>query len=195
MNLMQHIRFSFQENIKLKIKASEMLIPIIVEASQVLVNCIQNGGKILSCGNGGSACDAMHFNAEIANRYIVERNGLSAITLVSDTALLTAISNDYSYQDIFSRQIKALGNKNDVLLSISTSGNSENIIKAILKAHECKIRVIALTGNNGGKIAKILTTDDVEIRVPSSVTPRIQESHILVIHCLCELVDILLKTA
>jgi D-sedoheptulose 7-phosphate isomerase len=124
---------------------------------------------------------------------MIERDGLPALALISDTALLTAIANDHAYRDIFARQIQALGKENDVLLAISTSGNSENVTRAILKAHECKIGVIALIGKNGGEIAKILGANDIEIRVPSQITPRIQEVHILIIHSLCELVDILLK--
>ena len=189
MNLTQHIKVVFSDSISLKDLVAKTLVPTIVEASQKLVRCFRDGGKVLSCGNGGSACDAAHFTAEIANRFLIERDGLSAITLNSDVALLTAIANDYSYQDIFTRQIKALGKKDDVLLAISTSGNSQNIVKAINKAHECGMQVIALTGNDGGEMATVLTVGDIEIRVPAKVTPRIQEVHILIIHCLCELVD------
>jgi phosphoheptose isomerase len=189
MNLAEHVRTIFTDSANLKNLAAGVLAPAIIEAGFVLINCIRGGGKILSCGNGGSACDANHFNAELMNRFMFERDPLPAIALNADAVLLTAIANDYSYYDVFSKQIKALGKKNDVLLAISTTGNSQNIIMAINKAHECGLQVIALTGRDGGKMAMALAAGDIEIRVPSEITPRIQEVHILIIHCLCELID------
>lgn len=189
MNLSEHVKTIFADGADLKNLVAKTLAPGIVEASQMLVNCIRGGGKILSCGNGGSACDAMHFNAELVNRYIIERNPLPAIALNTDMAVLTAVSNDYSYNDVFSKQIKAIGKKGDVLFCISTSGNSPNIVRAISKAHECGLQVIALTGRDGGDMANALEAGDIEIRVPGKVTPRIQEVHIVIIHCLCDLID------
>ncbi len=188
-NLVEQVKTNFVDSASLKNSIVESLAPVIVEAGQMLANCISHGGKILSCGNGGSGCDAAHFNGELVNRFMIERDPLSAICLNTDTAALTAIANDYSYQDIFTKQIKALGKKGDVLLAISTSGNSQNIVRAIIRAHECGLRVIALTGRDGGEMARALAVGDLEIRVPAKVTPRVQEVHILVIHCLCELID------
>ena len=189
MSLSEHVKNIFADSANLKNLVVKTLAPSIVEASQMLVNCIRGGGKILSCGNGGSACDAMHFNAEIVNRFMIERDPLPAIALNADMAVLTAVSNDYSYNDVFSKQIKAIGRKGDVLLCISTSGNSQNLVRAISKAHECGLQVIALTGRDGGDMANALRASDLEIRVPGTVTPRIQEVHIVIIHCLCDLID------
>ncbi|MBU0745136.1 MAG: phosphoheptose isomerase [Gammaproteobacteria bacterium] len=190
MVLIERIQANFHDSIKLKDEVAKTLSPTINDAGQVMVKCLNSGGKILSCGNGGSASDACHFTAEIVNRFQMERDGLHAVSLTSDMATLTAIANDYDYQSIFSRQIKALGRKGDILLAISTSGNSQNVVHAIHKAHECGIQVIALTGKGGGLMAGVLEATDIEIRVPSEVTPRIQEVHILIIHCLCELIDL-----
>lgn len=192
MDLVEHIKTTFYESIKLKDAVAKTSSQTIVEAGEMLAKCFRDGGKVLSCGNGGSACDAQHFNAEILNRFQIERDGLPAVALTADVAVLTAIANDYGYQNVFARQIKALGEEGDVLLAISTSGNSQSIVQAILKAHECGMRVIALTGNDGGAIVNVLDGTDIEIRVPSKATPRIQEMHILIIHCLCDLVDQLL---
>jgi D-sedoheptulose 7-phosphate isomerase len=148
-----------------------------------------DNGKILSCGNGGSAGDAQHFSAELLNRFEKERPGLPAIAISTDTSTITAIANDYSYEEIFSKQVLALGMANDTLLAISTSGNSTNIVQAIGAAHEREMSVIALTGNDGGKIASELRKNDIEIRVPSDRTARIQEVHLVIIHCLCDLID------
>ncbi len=189
MSLVEYTKTIFTDSANLKILAATTLIPSIVEASQMLVKCIRSGGKVLSCGNGGSACDAMHFSGELVNRFMIERSPLPAIALNTDVGVLTAISNDYSYEDIFAKQIQALGKKGDVLFCISTSGNSLNIVRAISKAHEGGLHVVALTGKDGGDTADALEAGDIEIRVPSKVTPRIQEIHILVIHCLCDLID------
>ncbi|MCL4115642.1 UNVERIFIED_CONTAM: hypothetical protein GTU68_056393 [Idotea baltica] len=154
-----------------------------------MVEALLNGGKILSCGNGGSAGDAQHFSSELLNRFERERPSLPAIALTTDSSTLTSIANDYSYNEIFSKQIRALGQKEDVLLAISTSGNSENIIQAIEAAQDKEMQVVALTGKNGGIIAPMLQPINIEIRVPSLITARIQEVHLLSIHCLCDLID------
>lgn len=178
----------FRESIALK-QASESLVPVIVEAGRALTEALLNDGKILSCGNGGSASDAQHFSGEMLGRFEMERPGLPAIALTTDSAALTAIANDYHYSDIFAKQVRALGQAGDVLLAISTSGNSENVLRAVTTAHERGLRILALTGRDGGTIAQALQTSDIEIRVPAQRTCRIQEVHILVIHSLCDLVD------
>ena len=146
-------------------------------------------GRIFSCGNGGSAADSQHFAAELINRFEMERPGLPAVALTTDSSALTSIANDYSFEDIFAKQVMALGQNNDVLLAISTSGNSENVIRAIDAAHERGVKVVALSGRDGGRMAQALTDSDVEIRVPAERTARIQEVHVVVIHCLCDLID------
>jgi D-sedoheptulose 7-phosphate isomerase len=146
-------------------------------------------GKILSCGNGGSAADSQHFSSELLNRFEMERPGLPAMALTTDASTVTSISNDYSYEEIFSKQVRALGKPEDVLLGISTSGNSENVCRAIAAAHERGMTVVALSGRDGGRMAAMFSGDDVEIRVPAARTARIQEVHLLVIHCLCDLID------
>lgn len=183
MNSINDIQENFHHSIELKKIAAETLAPLIQAASEILIQCIKDGHKILSCGNGGSACDAQHFTTELVNRFMIERDSLPAISLTADTAILTAIANDYAYQEIFAKQVKALGRKGDVLLAISTSGKSQNVIRAIQEAHIRKMQIIALTGGDSSVDA------DIEIRVPSNITPRIQEVHILIIHCLCDLID------
>jgi D-sedoheptulose 7-phosphate isomerase len=148
-----------------------------------------NDGKILSCGNGGSAADSQHFSSELLNRFEMERPGLPAMALTTDSSTLTSISNDYAYEEIFSKQVRALGRAGDVLLAISTSGNSENVARAIQAAHERSMRVVAMTGRDGGLMADLYRDGDVEIRVPSERTARIQEVHLVVIHCLCDIID------
>jgi D-sedoheptulose 7-phosphate isomerase len=154
-----------------------------------MTHCILSGNKILSCGNGGSAGDAQHFSSEMLNRFEMERPGLPAMALTTDTSTLTSIANDYSYELIFSKQVTALGAQGDILLAISTSGNSGNVCQAIEAAHDRGMRIVALTGKNGGQMASLLNMDDVEIRAPSDSTARTQEVHLLVIHCLCDLID------
>jgi DnaA initiator-associating protein len=188
MNLIDCIQKNFHESIQLKKATLETLSQPILSASEALAQCISDGNKILCCGNGGSACDAQHFVAELVNRFQIERDNLPALSLTADIAVLTAISNDYGYQEVFSKQVKALGKEGDVLLAISTSGKSQNVIRAIQEAQQRKMRVIALTGSNG-LTTNVLSETDIEIRVPSDVTPRIQETHILIIHCLCDLLD------
>lgn len=179
----------FEDSIEVKrISAAKLAAPIL-NAAEVMLKSLLDNGKILSCGNGGSAGDAQHFSAELLNRFEKERPGLPAIAISTDTSTITAIANDYSYEEIFSKQVLALGMANDTLLAISTSGNSTNIVQAIGAAHEREMSVIALTGNDGGKIASELRKNDIEIRVPSDRTARIQEVHLVIIHCLCDLID------
>jgi len=189
MSMDNHVLEQFRESIALK-QASEVLVPVIVEAGQALTECLLNDGKVLSCGNGGSASDAQHFSGEMLGRFEMERPGLPAVALTTDSSALTAIANDYQYADVFAKQVRALGQAGDMLLAISTSGNSENILRAVTTAHERNLRVIALTGHDGGILAQNLNAQDIEIRVPAQRTCRIQEVHILVIHSLCALVDV-----
>ena len=192
MDIELRIRNHFLDSIETKKNALEELIIPIKHAANCISRSLLNEGKILSCGNGGSAGDAQHFSAELLNRFEIERPGLPAVALTTDSSTLTAIANDYEYDQIFSKQILALGTNRDVLLAISTSGNSSNIIKAVQAAHERDMQVLSLTGNKGGKLAKLLKGDDIEIRVPSDRTARIQEIHLLVIHCLCDIIDAIL---
>ena len=180
----------FQASIDTKQQAMDILAPCIEKAGQVMVCALLNEGKMLSCGNGGSASDSQHFSSELLNRFERERPSLPAIALTADSSTITSIANDYSYNEIFSKQIRGLGLKGDVLLAISTSGNSANIIQAIHAAHDREMIVIALTGHDGGGMASLMLPEDVEIRVPATVTARIQEVHLLAIHCLCDLIDI-----
>lgn len=184
-----NVKSIFDASIKAKQEASEKLTPSITLAIETMANSLKNGNKILSCGNGGSAADAQHFAAELVCRFERERPALAAIALTVDTSALTAISNDYHFDETFARQIDALAKPNDVLLAISTSGFSQNIVRAIEQAHKNKMIVIALTGRDGGQVAKILNSNDVEVRVPSESTARIQEVHLLTIHCLCDQID------
>ena len=192
MDIDLRIRNHFLDSIETKRNALEELIIPIKHAANCISHSLLNEGKILSCGNGGSAGDAQHFSAELLNRFEIERPGLPAVALTTDSSTLTAIANDYEYDQIFSKQILALGTNRDVLLAISTSGNSPNIVKAVQAAHERNMQVLSLTGNKGGKLAKLLKGDDIEIRVPSDRTARIQEIHLLVIHCLCDIIDAIL---
>jgi D-sedoheptulose 7-phosphate isomerase len=189
MNLRKRIQQHFTASIETKQKALVLLEEPIFSAAQLLFDAIQQGNKALSCGNGGSAGDAQHFSSEMLNRFEQERRGLPAIALTTDTSTLTSIANDYSYERIFSRQVEALGRKGDILLAISTSGNSTNVNRAIEAAHQCGMVVIALSGKAGGSMKDCLQADDVELRVPSDSTARIQETHLLLIHCICDLVD------
>jgi D-sedoheptulose 7-phosphate isomerase len=178
----------FSDSIATK-ESSRSLVPGIVKAGALLATCLRNGGKILSCGNGGSAADAQHFSGELLGRFEAERPGLPAVALTTDSATLTAVGNDYGFDQVFSRQVLALGRAGDALLAISTSGNSDNVIQAILAAQQHDMAIVALTGRDGGKIATILNSTDVELRVPSDRTVRIQEVHLLMIHSLCDLID------
>jgi DnaA initiator-associating protein len=187
--MLDRIKEIFKESIQTKIDACEILPPAVERAGQVMAQSIVNENKILICGNGGSAADAQHFASELLNRFEIERPGLPAIALTTDSSTLTSIANDYSYAEIFSKQVRALGQSGDVLLAISTSGQSPNIIKAIEAALSRNMIIVALTGKDGGDISGLLSANDVEICVPSYRTARIQEIHLLVIHCLCDYID------
>jgi D-sedoheptulose 7-phosphate isomerase len=191
-NLAGRISAHFAESAKLKLAAAEPLAAPLVRGIELLVDTLRGGGKVLSCGNGGSAADAQHFAAELVNRFERERPPLAAIALSTDTSALTSIANDYAYQQVFSKPLRAFGKRGDALLAISTSGNSANVIDAMHAAHELGVRVIALTGNGGGKMAALLRNDDVHLCVPHKTTARIQEVHLLCIHCLCDGIDTLL---
>jgi D-sedoheptulose 7-phosphate isomerase len=184
------IKQHFADSIETKQQSQDLLAPAIARAAGLISQTLDQGGKILSCGNGGSAGDAQHFSSEMLNRFEMERPGLPAVALTTDTSTLTSIANDYDYSRIFSRQVLALGNSGDILLAISTSGNSGNVIKAVEAAHTRDMRVVALTGRDGGRIAGLLEDPDTELRVPANSTARIQETHLLVIHCLCDLIDL-----
>lgn len=189
MDPIARIRDHFQASIETKQAAAASLPESIAAAAALMVGALRAGGKILSCGNGGSAGDAQHFSAELLNRFEMERPGLAAMALTTDSSTLTSIANDYNFGDVFAKQVRALGRAEDVLLAISTSGNSPNVVRAIEAAHDEQMRVVALTGRSGGKIAERLGNGDVEIRVPAENTARIQETHLLAIHCLCDLID------
>jgi len=186
---LERIRNHFAQSIAVKQESAQALAPQIAEAANLMTATLQNDRKILSCGNGGSAGDAQHFAAELLNRFEMERPGLAAVALTTDSSTLTAIANDYAYEQIFSKQVLALGKTGDCLLAISTSGSSPNVLMAVEAAHECSMPVIALTGKDGGTIGQNLNDGDVEIRVPSERTARIQEVHLLVLHCLCDAID------
>lgn len=186
------IRRHFEDSAQLKLAAIETLAPAIAAGVELLVTALGNDRKVLSCGNGGSACDAQHFSAEMIGRLERERPELAAMALPCDTATLTAVANDYGFDEVFARQVRGLGQPGDVLLAISTSGNSRNVSLAVTAAHERGMHVIALTGRDGGAIASQLQEGDVEIRVPHPRTMRIQEVHLLTIHCLCDGVDVAL---
>ncbi len=189
MSAIDLIRTHFEESIAVKQRASTTLAPVIAGAAELMIAALRADGKILSCGNGGSAGDAQHFSAELLNRFEMERPGLPAVALTTDSSTLTAIANDYSFEEIFSKQVTALGNPADCLLAISTSGNSPNVVAAIKAARARNMTVVALTGRDGGAIGRQLGTGDIEIRVPDERTARIQEVHLVVIHCLCDVID------
>ena len=189
MDPVTRVREHFLESIATKQAAVEALAESIAAGGRVMADALLADGKILSCGNGGSAADSQHFSSELLNRFEMERPGLPAMALTTDASTVTSISNDYSYEEIFSKQVRALGRPQDVLLAISTSGNSENVIRAIAAAHERGMRVVALTGRDGGRMAEMFAEGDVEIRVPATRTARIQEVHLVAIHCLCDLID------
>lgn len=192
MDLISRISQQFSDSAHTKLDAIEMLAAPIAGAVEVMVGSLVGNGKILACGNGGSAADAQHFAAELVGRFEMERQGLAAIALTTDTSILTAVSNDYGFKAIFERQVRALGQPGDVLLAISTSGNSPNVIEAIQAAQDNDLRVVALTGKGGGQIGEMLRDSDIHICVPSDRTARIQEVHLLTLHCLCDGIDCLL---
>lgn len=189
MDLAARIQQTFHDSANTKLEAADPLSPVIADAATLLVGSLLNGNKILTCGNGGSAADAQHFSSELLNRFEMERPSLPAIALTTDSSTLTSIANDYRYDEVFSKQIRALGQPGDILIAISTSGRSPSIINAIDTAHERDMRVIALSGRDGGEVPERMQEGDVEVRVPANSTARIQEVHLLTIHCLCELID------
>lgn len=192
MDRLQRVNQLFSASIAVKTESQAIVAPKVVQAADLIIQCLQQQCKILSCGNGGSAGDAQHFSSEMLNRFEKIRPGLPAIALTTDSSTLTSIANDYQFDIVFSKQIYALGQEGDVLLAISTSGNSPNILKAVAAAQQRQMNVIALTGHQGGQLRALLQPNDVEICVPNQSTARIQEVHLLIIHCLCDLVDQLL---
>jgi len=192
MDLIARVARHFEDSANTKLDAVDLMAAPIAAAIEALTGCLLAGGKILACGNGGSAGDSQHFAAELVGRFEAERQELAAIALTTDTSILTAVGNDYSFAQIFSRQVRALGHAGDVLLAISTSGNSANVIEAIKAAHDHDMRIVALTGRGGGQICALLNDEDIHLCVPAERTARIQETHLLVIHCLCDGIDALL---
>jgi D-sedoheptulose 7-phosphate isomerase len=192
MDLIARVAKHFEDSAQTKLDAVEVLAAPIAGAIEAMTNCLINGGKILACGNGGSAADSQHFAAELIGRFEAERQELAAIALTTDSSILTSVGNDYSFNQIFARQVRGLGHAGDVLLAISTSGNSGNVIEAIRAAHEANMHVVALTGRDGGQIGEMLGDDDIHLCVPAERTARIQEAHLVAIHCLCDGIDALL---
>jgi D-sedoheptulose 7-phosphate isomerase len=189
MDTTRRIRAHFAASAQLKLAAADELAPDIARAAALMTDCLLANGKILACGNGGSASDAQHFAAEMVGRFERERPELPAISLATDTSILTALANDYDFAQVFAKQVRALGDAGDVLLAISTSGNSGNVVAAVDAAHERGMRIVALTGKGGGRVGELVTSDDVHLCVPHTVTARIQEVHLLTIHCLCDAID------
>ncbi|MDH5784673.1 MAG: phosphoheptose isomerase [Chromatiales bacterium] len=187
--MQERIKELFEQSAQLKLQSMDRLAPVIAAAAELMGNQLLQERKILSCGNGGSAGDSQHFSSEMLNRFERERPGLPAIALTTDTSTLTSIANDYHYDEVFAKQVRALGQRGDVLLAISTSGGSSNVVQAMRAAHDRGMHVVALTGKEGGEMALNLAEGDIEIRVPSSTTARIQEVHLLVIHSLCDAID------
>jgi D-sedoheptulose 7-phosphate isomerase len=187
--LQSRVAGHFAESANLKLSASPSLCAPVARAAVVMVESLRAGGKVLACGNGGSAADSQHFAAELVNRFEMERPPLAAVALSTDTSTLTSIANDYAYAQVFSKQVKAIGRRGDVLLAISTSGNSASVLEAIKTAQELGMKVVGLTGTGGGKLGALLRAEDVHLCVPHKVTARIQEVHLLVLHCLCDGID------
>ena len=192
MSIAQRIQQHFEDSAQVKLAALAAMAAPIEAAARRMVHSLAAGGKVMACGNGGSAADSQHFAAEMLNRFEKERPPLAAIALTTDTSTLTSIANDYRYEDVFAKQVRALGKPGDVLLAISTSGNSPNVIEAIRAAHAHGIAVAALTGKQGGRIAALLGPHDIHLCVPAERTARIQEVHLLTIHCLCDAIDALI---
>jgi D-sedoheptulose 7-phosphate isomerase len=192
MDLIARVARHFEDSAQTKLDAVEAMAAPLATAIEAMTHCLVNGGKLLACGNGGSAADSQHFAAELIGRFEAERQELAAIALTTDSSILTSVGNDYSFNQIFARQVRGLGHAGDVLLAISTSGNSGNVIEAIRAAHEADMRVVALTGRGGGQIGEMLRDDDIHLCVPAERTARIQETHLVAIHCLCDGIDALL---
>ena len=185
----ERITQHFSDSIDAKIRAADSLPPLIADAAELMVQSLLSEGKILACGNGGSAGDSQHFVSELLNRFERERPSLPALSLCADSQTISSIANDSSFNEIYSKQIRALGQQGDILLAFSTTGMCPNVVQAIQAAHDRDLHIIALTGKNGGDMARLLHPEDIEIRVPANDAPRIQEVHTLVIHCLCDLID------
>jgi D-sedoheptulose 7-phosphate isomerase len=188
----QRILAHFHESAELKIQSAAALSQPIAAAIELMFGALSNGNKIMACGNGGSAADCQHFAAELVGRFERERFPLPAMALTTDTSIMTAVGNDYSYKEIFSKQVQAFGQAGDILLAISTSGNSANVLAAVEAALEREMRIVLLTGKDGGEIARVLTDADVNICVPHTRTARIQEVHLVTIHCICDGIDVAL---
>ena len=196
MNPLEHrLQQHFESSIAAQRATQAAVLPALTRAGVHLAQQLRAGHKVLACGNGGSAADAQHFAAELTGRFERERRGLPGIALSVDTSALTAIANDYSFDQVFAKQVHALGREGDVLLAISTSGNSANVLRAIEAAQALQMTVIALTGRDGGAIARQLRDCDIELRAASAVTARVQEVHIVLLHCLCDAIDELLFPA
>ena len=189
MHISEIIKKNFHDNLELNKISLNKVLPQIELATIKIINVTDNAGKVMSCGNGGSAGDAQHIVSELVNRFEKERKEIAAVSLNSDTATITSIANDYDYKYIFSKQINAIGKKEDLLIAFTTSGNSSNICEAINSAKKIKIPVILITGKDGGKASNLLSSEDIEIRVPSDRTARIQEIHLIIIHSMCECID------
>jgi phosphoheptose isomerase len=192
MDHLDAIKEIIADSINTKQAALEQMPDGLSKACEIMIASLKNGNKVLSCGNGGSAADAQHFSSELLNRFTGDRPSLPAIALTTDSSTLTSIANDYHYNEVFAKQITSLGQPGDVLLAISTSGNSANVVRAIEEAHKKNMIVVALTGNTGGQIAGVLKGSDIELRVPATATARIQEVHLLTIHILCARIDAVL---
>jgi D-sedoheptulose 7-phosphate isomerase len=192
MDLISRISENFSESAHLKLQSMDVLAAPIAQAAERMVQCLKRDGKILACGNGGSAADSQHFSSELLNRFETERPSLAAIALTTDASTLTSIANDYDYDQVFAKQVRGLGHANDLLLAITTSGNSRNVIAAVEAAHEAGMGVVALTGRNGGRLVEALAPTDIHICVPATSTARIQEVHLLTLHCICDAIDCLL---
>jgi D-sedoheptulose 7-phosphate isomerase len=192
MDLVKRINNHFTDSAQVKLRAMEVLATPLADAANLMAACLENDGKILACGNGGSAGDAQHFSAELLNRFERERQPLSAIALTTDSSTLTSIANDYSYNEVFSKQVFGLGRPGDVLLAISTSGNSPNVLEAIRVAQERRMVVVALTGKQGGEMSGMLRDEDIHLCVPADSTARIQEVHLVCLHCICDAIDCIL---
>lgn len=189
MNEQDQIKALFTASINTKQTAAETMVEDIAKAVELLEDAVKNGNKVLSCGNGGSAADAQHFSSEFINRFHQDRESIPAVALTTDSSTITSIANDYSYDEIFSRQISSLGQPGDILLAISTSGNSGNVVRAMQEASNRNMHTIAFTGRDGGKMGSLIQGQDIELRVPSEITARIQEVHLLLIHILCARID------
>lgn len=195
MDLIERIRGHFNESARIKQEMMNVLAKPISQAARCMADTLLTDGKILACGNGGSAADCQHFAAELLNRFEMERPGLAAMALTTDSSTITSIANDYAFEQIFSKQVRALGQRGDVLLAISTSGNSQNVMEAMIAAHEREMTIVALTGRDGGKMTDMLKPDDIHICVGHKNTARIQEVHLLSLHCLCDAIDCILLGA